>query len=143
MCSLRSSDPMYDRLLSYRYYRLPNGKHGVNAARMIKLRTFIKRLDITMKGNHFDGTDMTSVFQFLMHLFTEVDKMNTPKVKAYLALYTYFIGKANSQFTPMQSVIRTGGITCWPEATQLFLRNYRTSNFIWDAVAELHNIRQQ
>ena len=87
---------MYDRLLSYRYCRLRNGKAGVNAAGMIKLRVYIKSLDITMTGHRFDGTDPISVFQFLIYFVTEADKLNMSEGQAYLAIPNYLLGRAKS-----------------------------------------------
>ena len=143
LSSLRSSDPMYDRLLSYRYYRLREKKAGVNAAGMIKLRIFMKSLDITMQGHRFDGSDPIAVFSFLIHFVTEADKLNMSEGQAYLAIPSYLKGSAKSQFSSMQNGIRAGGITCWPEAIQFFLRSYPTPNVIRNAISELMNIRQQ
>lgn len=98
---LRSSDPMKDQLLWYRYYRLRTGSKGVNNAGMVKLRNFIKILDITMKGHHFDGSDVISVFQFLIHFFTEVDKSNMSEGQDYLDFPSYLTRRAKCQLTFM------------------------------------------
>lgn len=142
MSSLRLSDPMYHRLLSYFYYLLSDQAQGVNAAGMVNLRTFIKSLDITVKEHHFDGTDPITLFQFLINFVTEADKRNISGAQVYLALPTYLDRRAKSQFTSMQNNIRDGEITCRPEAIQFLSRSYPTPNIIRDAVAELQITRQ-
>lgn len=89
MSSFRSSEAIYDRLLFYRYYRLGDVNQGVSAAEMIKVRTHIKRLDIMLKEHNFDGTDPIMVFQFLIHIITEDDKMSMFEGLENLALPTY------------------------------------------------------
>lgn len=67
---------MYDQLLSYRYHRLLDLNQGVNADIMVKLRLFMKTLDITMKEHHCDGSDMIMFFHFLINFGIEADKLN-------------------------------------------------------------------
>lgn len=75
MCSFCSSNPICHRLLSYRYDRLNYEAEVVNAEGMVKLRLFIKSLNIIMKKRHFDLTDPITVFQFFIRFVTEDDMM--------------------------------------------------------------------
>lgn len=92
--SFRSSDKMYDQLLSYKYYRLRNLAQGDNAPGMVKLPVFIQGIDITMKEYNFNWTDPMTVFQFTIHFVNEAHRLNMLEGHAYTALPTYPTGKA-------------------------------------------------
>lgn len=111
-------------------------------AGMVKLRVFIKSLDITMKEHHFDGTDTIKVFQCRIHFVTKSHKPNKPEGQAYLALTTYLTGRAKSKFMCMKNGVCERGITCLPEAILFFLRRYPTPNVTRDVVSALQNVRQ-
>lgn len=67
---------MYERLLSYRYYRLRNQTKGLYEDAVVNLRLYIKSIYIIMKEQHFNETDPITVFKFLMHFAMEADKLN-------------------------------------------------------------------
>ena len=71
---IRPGDPMFDRLMNYRYYRLQTrGKDKQES--LLYLHRYQKPLDNAMKDCKFDGSDPIMVLKFLTRYVEETDKL--------------------------------------------------------------------
>ena len=70
---LRPSNPAFDRLMSYRYYRLRKTTHSRTARETGKVRDFIKRMDTSLRRHRFSGGDPVLILEFLRRFVQEAD----------------------------------------------------------------------
>ena len=145
MKELKPNNPLFDRLLSYRYYRLNRTTHSRSAKETGKVRDHIKRLELTMQRHRFSGEDPILVLDFLNKMVDEANTLGMSEAQAYLSLPYFLSGSAESQFRAVRTASTSshGGISCWPEAVQYLLRTYATPAAIRDAIQNLRETRQK
>lgn len=124
--TLKTSEPNFERLMNYRYYKLALRRSGRSAESTIAVRKHIKSLDITMKDYKFDGSDPVMVFDFLTRLTEEADTIGMTEPQAFHALPHYLSGPAADSFRAAKLGSHTGGVTKWPSAVNYFLETYAT-----------------
>lgn len=71
--SLVPSSELYDRLMSYHYYRLVNINAIRTSTSFTSLHLTFKNLELTMKDSKLSGADSILVFDFLSSLVEETD----------------------------------------------------------------------
>ena len=140
--SIKPSDVLFDRLMNYRYYRLKRTKGSRSSKHILEVRKHLKSLDITLKEYKFNGQDPILVFDFLSRFVEQADTLRMTEMQAFVALPHYLSGTAENQFRAIRNGARSGGVTCWSEAVQYFLRTYATPSAIREAVNHLRDIRQ-
>ena len=140
---IKPNDPRFDRLMSYRYYRLHLTAHSRSGRDTGKARDHIKRMQLTIK-HPFDGSDPVRIFEFLTRFVLEADTLQMTEAQAFLALPYFLNGTAETQFRAAQnaSYATAGGVTNWSTAVQYLLRTYATPNALREAVADLRSLRQ-
>lgn len=145
LSSLKPSNPLYDRLMSYRYYRLMRTSDRRSSRSTGMLSALLKRMGLTMKEHSFSGDDPIMVFDFLTRFVEEADTLSMSEAQAFVALPHFLVGNANKQFRASRNGSRSssGGVSCWPEAVQYLLRTYATPSAIRDAINSLHALKQQ
>lgn len=145
LSSIRPSNPLFDRLLSFRFYRLhrTDERRGSRETGMVRL--LIKRLEIYLKEHAFSGKDPILVFDTLTRFVEEADTLGMTEAQAYLCLPYFLTDQASRQYRAARNATRsfTGGISCWPEAVQYVLRTYATPAAIREAVTALRGISQR
>jgi hypothetical protein len=142
LASLQPSNKKYDRLMSYRYYRLNKTSHTRDHARTHQLHRLLKNLELSFKDSKFTGKDPVLIFDFLTRMVEECDTLGMSEAQAYMALPHFLSDTARTQYRAMHTGSRSSGVTCWPEAIQYLLRTYATPSAIRNATAELRNICQ-
>ena len=142
LASLQPSNKKYQRLMSYRYYRLRKTTHTRDHARTTQLHKLLKNLDLSFRESKFSGQDPILIFNFLTRMVEECDTLGMSEAQAFMALPHLLSDNARTQFRAMQSGSRTSGVTCWPEGVQYILRTYATPAAIRNATNELPSIRQ-
>ena len=96
-----------------------------------------------MKKHTFDGSDPIKIFDFLTRFVNEADMLSMSEAQAFIALPNFLADPAETEFgTNLSGGSRKGGVTCWPEAIQFFLRTYATAATMREALESLRNIRQ-
>lgn len=141
--SLKPTNPAFDRLLSYRFYRLSRHTSQQTGRQTGEVRRFIKSLELSMKQHAFSGEDPILVLEFLTRFVEEADTLGMTETQAYLA-FPYFVkGNTIKQYRAARNATRDSGVTCWPEAVQYFLRTYATPAAIRVAVQEFRGVRQK
>ena len=142
---LRAPNPLYDRLLSYRLYRLRDTSQSRSSRATAKVKDFIKRMELKLKDHYFSGEDPVLVLDFLVRFCKEADTQGMSEAQAYLAVPYFLKGFALNQFESVTETATSseGGVTCWPEAVQYLLRSYATSTNLQQALLELRDIRQR
>lgn len=110
-----------------------------------KVRDHVKRLELTLRDQKFDGEDTIKVLAFLAEFVRECNTLSISEGQAYVALPYLLKGSAKEQFLAARTIDEEddGGVTCWPEAVQYLLRTYATSNAIRDAILALRDTRQR
>ncbi len=141
---IQPSDPIYDRLMNYRYYRLADTRESRSTDTMKKVREHIRSLSTTFDDkDKFSGSDPILVLEFLTKFVEEADTLCITEAQAFIILPKLMVDPAQKQFRSVKSGARSGGVTCWPEAVQHLLRTYATPATIRRAVYDLRDIRQQ
>ena len=140
---IKPSDPVFDRLMNYRYYRLADTRQVRSAEDTKRLRDQAKTFQSTFDTTKFSGEDPIMVFDFLMKFVEEADTLNVSEAHAFIILPKVLKGRAERWLRSVRNGSRSGGVTCWPEAVNSLLRTYATSSAIRNAVNNLRNIRQQ
>ena len=109
---IRPSDPLYRKLLSYRYYRLERTEAERTGRETAKTRDHIKRMEITMKEAMFSGEDPILVLEFLAKYCKEADLLEMTEAQAYVVLPYLLKGSAKEQFNAIQGTLAgDGGVT--------------------------------
>lgn len=131
---LRSIEPFkknFNKLESYRSYRLMVTRDTRSSRDTAKVRIHIKNLNHTMKSHCFDGIDKIKVFELLTIFVNEADMIYMLEAQAFIALPTFLDDPTETQFRTNFSVTsRHGGITCWPEDILYWLGTYETASAI-------------
>lgn len=140
---IKPSDPAFDRLMNYRYYRLYDTTMIRNADDSKKLREQIKTFQAAFEGTKFSAEDPIMVFDFLTRFVEEADTLGVSEAHAFLILPKLLIGRAERHLRSIRNGARSGGVKCWPEVVNHFLRTYATPAAIRNAVNDLRNIRQK
>lgn len=143
LSSIIPPNRLYDKLMSYRYYRLMRTDHRRNADANNNLSRLLKSLDLTFKEHKFSGSDPILVFDFLTRIVEEADMLGMTEGQLFVLLPHMLTGEASSQFRVTVKGSTAGGVTNWPEATQYFLRIYATTNAIRNATQAFRSIKQQ
>jgi len=139
----KPSDPLFDRLMNYRYYRLLETEHERDAQTLIDALKRQKALTIALGSDFkFDGSDPIMVFAFLTRLTEEADLNNLTEAQAFALLPRYLGGTAELQFQSVRSGSRGSGVRCWPEAVQYLLTTYATPSAIRQATQAVMDIKQ-
>ena len=142
LVTIKPSDPLFDRLMSYRYYRLMQRSHRRDADMMLDTQKRMNALSVSLSDVKFDGKDPALVFDFLTRFTESADLNRMSEAQAFIALPKYLSGIAEQQFRATRYGARSGGVSSWPEAVQYFLSTYATPSVIREAVNEVRNIRQ-
>ena len=143
---LRPTNRDYEKLLSYRYYRL---KRGSGRDRSVTrdaggVREWVSSMRCTLRDLSFDGVDGIKVLDFLARFVGAADSHRLYESQAYLVLPYFLKGLAHEQYTSMEGASsRAGGIRKWPEAIHYLLRSYATNERIQNALYELRGIAQK
>jgi len=140
---IKPADPIYDRLLNYRYYRLSDTRQTRSAMETKLLREQTKSFQTSFDKTKFNGEDPVMVFDFLMKFVEEADTLHVSEAHAFLILPKVLSGRADRQLRSVRNGSRSGGVTCWPEAVNYLLRTYATAAATRNACNDFRNIRQQ
>ena len=142
---LRPTNPVFDKLMSYRNYRLTDTTQYRTRHQTGKVWDLIKRLEVTMKDYCFTGGDPILIFEFLNRFVDEADMLDMTEAQAFITLPYFLKGYAHEQFRTIKdaSTAAEGGVTSWPEAVQYLLRSYATSDIISSATLALRSLRQK
>ena len=140
--TIRPADPLFDRLMNYRYYRLLNRRKNRGDS-LFDLRKYIKALDITLQDYKFDGSDPIMVFDFLTRFVEEADTLNMTEAQAFIVISHYLKGEASNQFRANKNGARSGGVSNWPGTINHFLSTYATPDAISRAVSSFKDISQR
>ena len=140
---IKPADPIYDRLLNYRYYRLADSRQTRSAMETKFLREQTKSFQTSFDKTKFNGEDPVMIFDFLMKFVEEADTLRVSEAHAFLILPKVITGRADRQLRSVRNGSRSGGVTCWPEAVNYLLRTYATAAAIRNACNDFRNIRQQ
>lgn len=147
LSSLKPANPLFDRHMSYRFYRLQRIRPKVsNSTRETgQTRGFIKRLEICFKDAYFNGEDPIQILEFLTRFVEEADLLNMSEVQAYQVLPYFLRNPALRLYKSARGRGRSGvtGVTCWPEAIQWLLRHFVTPSVLRNAVQDFQQIRQK
>ena len=143
MSSLKPADPRFDRLLSYRFYRLADRTQVRNSQRTQQLRGFIKQMNTTVGEEKFDGSDPIMVFDFLVRIFEEADNLGMSEAQAFAVLPYYLSGDAKTLYKTARRGKVGQGVNCWCEAIQWLLRTYANASAIRDAVHAFRSTKQK
>ena len=83
------------------------------------------------------------MFNFLTRFVEECDTQEMSEAQAFLAIPHFLTGTAERHYRAAVHGGKSGGVSCWPEAVQYFLRTYATAATISSAIRDLRDIRQQ
>ena len=140
----RGTDPLYKRLLDYRYYRLERLSQRRKSKDTGRVKDQIKRMPLTLRNHTFDGEETIQVLAFLPHFVGEANTLDMNEAQAFIAIPYCLKGFALDQYQAVKDAYSAhkGGAPCWPEAVQYLLRSYVTSNAIREATLSLRDVRQ-
>ena len=136
LASLQPSNQRYQRLMSYRYYRLRKTAHTRDHQRTSQLHKFLKNLDLSFRESKLSGRDPTFIFYFLTRMVEECDTLGISKAPAFMNLPYFFSDNARTQDRAIQSGSMSSGATCRPEGVQYRLRTYDTPAAMRNATNE-------
>ena len=141
---IRPTNSLYDKLLSYRTYRMRRRSKRRSGRETAKVKDHVRRMQLAARDLSFDGSDPILILRFLARFIEEADMLEMSEAQAYIAV-TYFLkGEVLRQFrAATYANSRDGGITCWPEAVQYLLRSYATNAAISQALLDLRDTRQK
>ena len=140
--SLVPSDERFDRLMSYRYYRLLDTTSLRTHETTSRLHKTLKNIELTMKEHKFSGEDAILVFDFLSRVVEEADVLGMNEGQLVTCFPHLLTKRAAQAYRAIASRGRGGSLTKWPEAVQYFLRTYGTDRAIQEAVETLESLRQ-
>jgi len=103
LASLQPSNRKYQRLMSYRYYRLRKTKQTRDHARTTQLHKLLKNLDLSFRESKFSGQDPILIFDFLTRMVEECDTLGMSEAQSFMALPHFLSDNARTQFRAMQS----------------------------------------
>ena len=91
---IRAINPLYERQLDYRYYRLKRQTSKRTGRKTGKVRDQIKRMAYSLEEYRFTGEDPIMVFDFLARFCDEADTLEMSEAQAYVALPYFFRAEA-------------------------------------------------
>ena len=147
---LEPADRRFNKLLSYRTYRLKLYSHTLLDESMEfagGTKRFKRNVDFLMQYMpiRLTGTDPIQVLQFLSLLVTRCDQLEMDEQEAFTALQVLLAGDAKASFDAGLGIGDSAedGIYNWPSAVQSLLRTFATDDAINEAVTNLERIKQQ
>lgn len=142
---LKPTNPLYRKLLSYRYYRLEDSSGTRSSRDTGRVKDLIRRMNVTMLKQKFSGEDPILVLDFLARFVQEADVLEMSEAQAYVALPYFLSGMAEDQYNSVRGSSRAseGGVTCWPEAVHYLLRSYATGTAISQAIVAVRDTKQK
>ncbi len=140
----RPSDPTFDRLMNYRFYRLLKRRASRDAEAMIDGQRRMKALQRSLDSqSKFDGKDPILVFAFLTRFTEECDLNGLTEAQALVALPRFLTGDASLSFQTAQSSGQSGGVNSWPEAVHFLLTSHATPSAMREAVIRVQEMKQK
>lgn len=140
---LKPTDPQFNGLLSYRFYRLFNRAHNRTGHETGKIKDHIKRLELTIRDMAFDGSDLVLILDFLNRFTDECTTLEMSEAQAFITVQYFLKGDAAALFRSSKATSRsTDGISCWPEAVHFLLRTYATPSVLREAVIHDRTLHQ-
>ena len=114
---MRATNPLYDQLLDYRYYRLRKTSQSRSSRDTGKAKEYVKRMEYILCMS--EG-------------------------QAFIALPKLLTGFAKDQYDAVRGSADSseGGVSNWPEAVQYLLHSHAISAAINEAVSSLRDIKQ-
>lgn len=85
---------LYDKLMSYRYYRLVRTDHRRNADINKNLSRVLKSLGSTFKEQKFSGSDPILVLDFLTRIVEEAEMLGMTEGQLFVLLPHILAGEA-------------------------------------------------
>ena len=141
--SIKPANSLFDKLMSYRSYRLKLTTDVRTSFATSEVRTHLKNLTLTLKSHAFDGDDPILIFDFLTRFVNEADMLGMSEAQAFVALPAFLKGDAEVQFKAnLSGASRLGGVTCWPEAVQYLLETYATPSAMRESLVHLRSVSQ-
>ena len=108
---IRPADPLFDRLMNYRYYRLIKQSRRRGANSTLDAAKRFKALSLALDNQtKFDGTDPMTVFEFLTRVTEEADLNGFDEGQLFPTLPRLLSGIAEGQFRASRSGSRSGGV---------------------------------
>lgn len=142
LASLRPSDSRFVRLISYRSYRLMDTEGRWTSRATTVVHFHLKRLELSFADNKFSGDDPVMIFNFLTRFVEEAEILGISEGQEFLTLPSFITKHSLRQYRASKRGARSGGITCWPEAIQHFLRTFVNPSAIRDAIIALLGVTQ-
>lgn len=87
---IKPSDPAYERLMNYQYYRLVNTSPVCLAAESKKLRNQVRMFQAAFKNTKFNGEDPILVFDLLTTFVVEADTLRVSEAHTFLMMPKLF-----------------------------------------------------
>lgn len=140
MTSLNPSTALFDRIISYRYYRLQHLQSHRSASATGYVRSIINCLDLPLKEHTFldDGPSSYSIFP--LALSRRPTRLALPRLKLTCRFLT---GHALRQYIAIRNASHapSGGVASWSEAVQCLLRTTATPSATREALTELRSLK--
>ncbi|CAN8073884.1 unnamed protein product [Agarophyton chilense] len=142
---LKPTNPLYRKLLSYRYYRLADSSSSRTPQGTGKVKDCIKIMGLTLRSQELNGEDPKLILYFLGKIVQEADIFQMNEAQAYISLPYFLKGMAEDQHNSVRGSPRAseGRVTSGPEAVQYLLRSYATGSAIQDAILALRDTKQK
>ena len=111
--SIKPANSLFDKLMSYRSYRLKRTIDVRSLFDTTEVRTHLKNLTLTLKSLAFDGDDPIMIFDFLTRFVNEADMLNMSEAQAFVARPAFLKSDAEDQFKEnLSGAASLGGVTC-------------------------------
>lgn len=117
---IKPSHPTFNRLMNYWYYRLLNTSHVRLAGEFRKQSEQVKSFQATFRNTNFSREDPIIVFDFLSMFVEEASTLGVSEAHASLTLLKLLKSLGELKLQSICNGARSGGITCWPEASTTF-----------------------
>ena len=95
---IKAANRIFDKLMSYRSYRVMVTSEMRSSQATTEVRTHIKNLSLTMNHNAFDGSDPIKLFEFLIRFVNEAEILAMSEAQAFIALRTFLADPTETQF---------------------------------------------
>lgn len=96
--SIKPANDKLDKLMSYRSYRFMITTGTRSSRATAEVCVHIKNLNLTMRKHTFDGTYPIKIFNFLTRFVNKADMLNISEALAFIALKTFLVDPAETQF---------------------------------------------
>ena len=136
-------DPRFQRVLSYRTYRLRNTDGGRGPIKAYNTGVNTCRVAHVMESHVFDGTDPISVLSFLSRFKQQMDNNKLAEGAACLICPNFLAGDAKEAYENNFELPEDEGcFNNWPEGIKFLLKSYAKDRHIEEALASLEDIKQ-